>query len=397
MSSPDFPFGWAGLLAQGPAAAFLRRALSSGRLPHALLFWGPRGVGKRTAAKILAAAALCQARRPPLDEACGSCQSCRELASGVNADLIEPVVREKHGGGETARDLSDEDREITLNKTISPLLDRVALRASRGDLRVVLLPRAERMNEVCQNTLLKSLEEPPGPRLWILTAEDPSRLLATVRSRLCPVRFGRLPTKTIAQELAARGLLAGPEAEGVALAAEGSFSRAVELVSEAWAENRRFLEEMVLSRVGSGSHAGPGMARALIERTAALAGRRDATPRGDEESEPGGDEAQRPSGLEPRRRAALGLLEALSLVLRERLLDRLSRTDALVDGDRRPLRGGPVPTGPARRPGDLISGIEVALASGEAIGQNVRVELVLSAAAAALACGEPKLALSGQA
>lgn len=313
-------------------------------------------------ARILAAAALCLNRSSSEDEACGACTSCRELAKGVNADLIEPMIVETHGNTEELRALEDSDREITLTKTIAPLLQLAGLRSVHGSMRVIIIPRAERMNDICQNALLKSLEEPTGQRLWILTAEDPSRLLSTVRSRLVPVRFGRLPAKAIAELLSAEGI-ASDEALQLASVAEGSIVRARELASGKWNRELDILEETVVPRIGTGPAAGPFIARALLERLESLLERApDEAPSQksapDAESRPSGDER------ESRRRAAILLLEMLVLTLRKRLL--------------RHMQTGSVPE-------ELTKGIEVALAHAHVIGQNVRVELALSAAAAALA------------
>jgi hypothetical protein len=328
---------WRDVAGQDAAVRFLRKALSRGRLPHLLLFSGPAGVGKRTAARALAAACLCEGKGSG-EEACLACASCREFASGVHPDFLIPEVHEK----DRVRDLEDDDREITLRKTIAPLMERARLSASRSR-RVALIPRAERMNETCQNTVLKSLEEPAPGFTWILTAEDQSGLLATVRSRAARVRFGRVPTGLIERSIAERWGLPADEARAVARLAEGSFSRASALRSEPWEEERSYIASDVLPRLGSPG-AGPELARSLIERTRSAAGGK---------------------GLEPARRAALRAIEGLARALRERL--------------RESLRASPERAAPFAR------GLEAALASEAALRQNVRAELALTVMASRLA------------
>jgi len=359
---------WADIAGQDGAVRLLRRALASGRVPHFALLWGPAGVGKSMAARALAAAALCES--PPgdgataRDEACGRCGSCREIARGVHPDLLLPSVTLK---SET-RPLSDDDRQITIDRTVRPLLADEAFKGVRGERRVVIVRRAERMNEVCQNTLLKTLEEPRGERLWILTADDPSLLLPTVRSRAMPVRFSRVKAEELARVLVSGGEASPEEARTAARAAEGSFSRAREVLSEGWRDERRFLEEEIVPLMGTGEGAGPALARALIGRAAQSAkSKKKLKKKADKaRSRKRGPEATAPKrSLESSRSPALRMLEALALVVREKL-----RAAALSG------RGGVQYW--ARR-------LEVVLASDAAVRQNVRLELALSVAAARLA------------
>jgi hypothetical protein len=344
----------------------MRRALASKRLPHALLLRGPSGVGKRTAARALAAAALC---REPAggDEACGACLSCRELAARVHPDFHEP-------------DVDSDARTITVD-LVRGLIAGMNLRAARGGRKVALVPVAERIQEVTQNTLLKTLEEPAGESLWILTCEDPSALLPTVRSRATDVRFGRVPAAVMAEALrgehsaTADGSteLAEVRARAVAGAAEGSFTRAKELLSEDLDEERGFLRESILPGIGGGARAGPGLARDLLGRVKA-AGKKTKRKRAKRIAETGGhgdekgsaeDATKARAPLEDARRRALRMLETLSLLLRDRMRECLPATPARADFWAR--------------------GLEVVLESDAAIRQNVTMELALAVAAARLA------------
>jgi len=363
---------WADIAGQDGAVRLLRRALASGRVPHFALLWGPAGVGKSMAATALAAAALCESApgdgATARDEACGRCESCREFARGVHPDLLLPSVTLKT----ETRPLSDDDRQITIDRTVRPLLADAALKGLRGEMRVVIVRRAERMNDVCQNTLLKTLEEPRGERLWILTADDPSLLLPTVRSRAMQVRFSRVKAGDLARVLVSGGEASPEEARRAARAAEGSFLRAREVLSKGWREERRFLEEEVVPLMGGGEAAGPALARALIGRAARSAkakkkSKKKAKKKADKAESRGrtADAAAAKDSLEGTRAPGLRMLEALALVVREKL-----RAAA------RSGRGGADYW--ARR-------LEVVLASDAAVRQNVRLELALSVAAARLA------------
>ena len=358
---------WNEITGQDAAVRFLRRALGSGRLPSMLLLAGPRGVGKRTVAHVFAAAALCEADERA-DEPCGRCGSCREFAAGVNPDFVLPTVKDTEGKKDEFRDLSDEDRMITLKKTVRPLLEDVRRRPARGGRRVALIRRAERMNEESQNTLLKSLEEPAGGLVWVLTADDASRLLDTVRSRATKVRFGRVPTELLAGKLA-RGLGGGqpltPErAREVARAAEGSLARAGEMLSESWRADREFVESSLVPGLAAGPEGGPALARELVARVKST--------------------AREGKGLEAARRSALRLVGALARALRDHLRDSLGAGRGVGRRPGAPTAGG------AGEPAIWADGLEVALESEAALRQNVRVELALTVAGLRLArAGRP--------
>jgi len=347
---------WSDIIGQEGAVCLLRRALGAGRLSQALLFSGPAGVGKRTTARTLAAALLCPARGLA-DEACGTCPSCLLSRCGGHPDFHVPLAVERGDRKKRvedwapARAVSDEDRQIAVD-TVRYLMHQVGLRSSSGGPKVALIPRAERMNESAQNALLKGLEEPPGGLVWILTSEDPTGLLPTVRSRAMRVRFGRIPTGALASALtgAAGGATARSDAVALAEAAEGSFLRAEALRSEDWTAERAHLEKTAMPHVGAGRGAGPALAEALIARLAAVS---KSAPKAETE------------GLEGTRRPALRMLEVLARLVRDRMRESLAAgPSAACEWARR---------------------LEVVLASDAAIRQNVRAELALAVAAARLA------------
>jgi DNA polymerase-3 subunit delta' len=158
----------------------LTQARAADRLPHALLIAGPRGVGKRLLVERLVRALLCPTPLPD-GVACGHCADCRLVQAGSHPDLAR-----------VAPDPESKSGEITID-SIRDLRDRATLTAGRGGRILFVVDPADRMNTAAANALLKTLEEPPGPVLLCLIAEDPGRLPATVRSRCLLLRQGLPP------------------------------------------------------------------------------------------------------------------------------------------------------------------------------------------------------------
>lgn len=200
------------ILGQAGALALLRRALSSGRLPHALLFQGAENVGKGTAARALAASILCEAGG---EEACGRCGACLRAAHGNHPDLlvVERLPKKVPAAGSTDEETEGEEeaagrgelRPFIMVSQIREMSRHAAYAPREGRRRVFIVDPADRMNAEAQNALLKTLEEPPGGAILILVASRPHLLLPTVRSRCFPVRFAALPVSELAELLRARG------------------------------------------------------------------------------------------------------------------------------------------------------------------------------------------------
>lgn len=194
----------------------LAAALAGGRLPQAVLFEGPRGVGKQRLALWLGQLLLCEA---PGQEPCGHCHSCRLSLGLTHPDLhwFVPVETEKKGGDagkqvEIVEEALGEElarrREQPLYEPVSGLaihgiasvrllLRRLALRPAMGRRKVFVVGDAERLvpqqaNPEAANALLKALEEPPAGTFVLLTAADPQALLPTIVSRVVRVRVPRL-------------------------------------------------------------------------------------------------------------------------------------------------------------------------------------------------------------
>lgn len=190
--------------------ATLRETLQT-RHAHALLLQGPRGVGQFELALSLAQAWLCEAEpAAALPQPCGRCASCRLVQARSHPDLLvllPDALRESLGWD--AADADDTGAKVGKSaKTTKPSkeIKVEAVRAAvafaqittaRGRCKVVLVHPAERMNEVSANTLLKTLEEPPGKARFVLACSEPDALLATIRSR-CQVVPMRLPAPELA-------------------------------------------------------------------------------------------------------------------------------------------------------------------------------------------------------
>ncbi|WP_298436005.1 DNA polymerase III subunit delta' [Geobacter sp.] len=195
------------ILGQDTAVDVLRRALRTGKLAHAYLFEGIEGCGKRTTALALVAAAFCSH-----GEGCGSCPSCRKMASGQHPDL--------HSVGP--------DGAFIKIDQIRDLQRELVLRPVEAPLKACVIEEADRLNPAAANALLKTLEEPPGNALMILLTSRLAGILPTVRSRCQLLRFGELPERTIEDELLRRGT-APAAARLAASLAGGSLGRALEL------------------------------------------------------------------------------------------------------------------------------------------------------------------------
>ena len=176
----------------------LKGAIADDRVAHAYLFTGPAHVGKTLTALQLAQALNCTSDERP----CGSCRQCERIAGGSHAD-VEIVTLGgvcKESGHDHASETSRDIRICQVRR-----IEEVASRAPfEGTKRVYILDPADRMNEVTQNALLKTLEEPPAHVVLILVTDREEMLLPTIRSRVRRMVFGGLPKDVIERTLRTR-------------------------------------------------------------------------------------------------------------------------------------------------------------------------------------------------
>ncbi len=209
------------LVGQEHVRQALVNALESGRVHHASLFTGTRGVGKTTIARILAKSLNCERGMGP--SPCGECGSCREIDEGRFVDLIEVDA--------ASRTKVDDTRE---------LLENVQYLPTRGRYKVYLIDEVHMLSAHSFNALLKTLEEPPPHVKFLLATTDPQKLPVTVLSRCLQFNLKRLPAALIAsrlhQILQAEGVAAEPAAVSLlARAADGSLRDALSLLDQSLA------------------------------------------------------------------------------------------------------------------------------------------------------------------
>jgi DNA polymerase-3 subunit delta' len=204
--------GFAAIRGHQRVRDFLRAAVTNDRLPHALLFAGADGVGKRSLAFALVTWLLCEANG---DDACGTCGACRQVSAGSHPDF--QTVQVATGKKEIGVDRAREVKRFT------------QLRPVRGNIKVALIDEAHMLTVAAQNALLKTLEEPPEHSLLILVANNPDALLPTVRSRCQRIQFSPLPNETVVEILTRNHGMALATAQQLAALAEGSPGRALAL------------------------------------------------------------------------------------------------------------------------------------------------------------------------
>ncbi len=210
-----------GLVAQAAAEASFLAAWRSGRVPHAWLFTGPRGVGKATLAYRIARFVLSggEGETLALDPAH---PTFRRVAAGSHGDLV--VLEPGAINPETGKP----SREIVVGQ-VRALTGFLARTSAEGGWRVAIIDTAEAMNRNAANALLKVLEEPPARCLIILTSNAPGRLLATIRSRCRRLPMPALDDPTVARLLVRYRGLQAADAADIARLAGGSIGRAVEI------------------------------------------------------------------------------------------------------------------------------------------------------------------------
>jgi DNA polymerase-3 subunit delta' len=218
---------WDDIVGQDRAVRLLRGALLHGHVHHAYLLAGPEGVGKELLARTFAQAANCEAEdvatRP-----CGACSNCALFARGNFPDAlwVMPQAERIARGLISRADLeAAPSRDIRVDE-VRELSRRLSLAVLRGRRKLALVVPAEAMNERAQNTLLKTLEEPPAATTFLLICSQPDALLPTIRSRCARVQLGPVPEELLVARLVRDGV---PDAEARerAARAQGSFSRAL--------------------------------------------------------------------------------------------------------------------------------------------------------------------------
>ena len=160
----------------------LKQSISSGHISHFYLISGPEGSGKRTLARLLAAAMLC--KEP--DKPCMRCVSCRKVLSGSHPDFIT---------------VDDPEKKTVPVDLIRQARSDMYIQPNEADRKIYLFPRAQDMGLPGQNALLKVLEEPPQYGVFLLLTDNPNKLLPTVRSRCRELKLQPLPEDILLGQL----------------------------------------------------------------------------------------------------------------------------------------------------------------------------------------------------
>src|SRR6185312_11703724 len=230
------PRAFAELIGQDHVRRALVNALETGRVHHAFLFTGTRGVGKTTIARILAKCLNCETGVTATP--CGLCASCREIDAGRFVDLIEVDA--------ASRTKVDDTRE---------LLDNVQYAPTRGRYKVYLIDEVHMLSTHSFNALLKTLEEPPPHVKFLLATTDPQKLPVTVLSRCLQFNLKRIPITQIAAHL--RAIL---EKEGIGFETAG-LTLVAQAADGSMRDGLSLLDQLIAF---GGGRAGEAEARAML-------------------------------------------------------------------------------------------------------------------------------------
>lgn len=207
-------FSWKNIVGNESNVAKLKKFVAEKKFPHAVLFAGVEGIGKRKIAETCASTLLCENL---IDgEPCGTCESCKLMAAGSHPDfyVVEPEATK------TARN-------IKIGQ-IRDLQREAFLRPIQAERRVVIIDGAEFMNKAAANCILKTIEEPPSQTIFILLTANRSSLLLTIRSRCMTINFDRLTDAQIYKLLSIYGI-DDDKAQKLSVISDGSLGRALML------------------------------------------------------------------------------------------------------------------------------------------------------------------------
>ena len=211
MNHMKYPIGLNTFLGNARAVEILRRAIEQDRLPHAMIFAGPAGVGKCTLALLIAQYLNCLA--PLANGPCGECAVCNRIMAVIESRHLECQTLKGEGfcGSCSSckirikrhpdiRLIEPEKTTIGIDQ-IRSLIEEIAFQPLEARYRVAVLDPAEQMRQEAHNSLLKTLEEPPSRTIIILVTTNPYMLLETIRSRARMLQFGEIPQDQIERYL----------------------------------------------------------------------------------------------------------------------------------------------------------------------------------------------------
>jgi DNA polymerase-3 subunit gamma/tau len=212
------PQGFDDLIGQESIIRILKNSIEQGKIAHAYLFSGPRGVGKTSTARILAKALNC--KDGPTSIPCGSCPSCVSITDGYSVDVMEI-------DGASNNSVND----------IRDLRERVKYAPAGGRNKVYIIDESHMLSDSAFNALLKTLEEPPPHVIFVLATTAPKKIPSTVLSRCQHLPFRRIPLQKIKERLKkisdVEGInISGPALELIARDADGSLRDSLTILDQ---------------------------------------------------------------------------------------------------------------------------------------------------------------------
>jgi DNA polymerase-3 subunit gamma/tau len=208
------------IVGQEAVSKTLKNSIESNRLAHAYVFFGPRGVGKTTAARVLAKSLNC--KKGPTPEPCGKCDACVEIAEGRSLDVLE----------------IDAATHTQVDKVREVIIETVAFAPTRDAKKIFIIDEAHMLSNSAFNALLKTLEEPPPHVVFMMATTEPHKIPATIFSRCQRFRFSLVPLPVVKEHLAklAKKEKVHVSADGLELLAKaggGSIRDSVSLLDQA--------------------------------------------------------------------------------------------------------------------------------------------------------------------
>lgn len=251
----------------------LIRTVTDERISHALLFFGPTGVGKLPLALAYAQYISCSDRTD--EDSCGTCHSCIKYSKLAHPDLhfVFPVVNTGQGAQKTVSDnyiqhwrtaitsnayitenqwyeiIGAENKQGFISRTeSSEVLRKLSLKSYEADYKVLIIWLAEKMNPPAANALLKLIEEPPAKTLFLLISENTDQIIPTILSRTQMIRVGPLPNEAIKAGLSERYPDDNEMINDVIRRVNGDFSLALQLMESGAMDSESFDEFVYLMR-----------------------------------------------------------------------------------------------------------------------------------------------------